>query len=339
MRRAAPLRAPYAGLAAAAALLATTSLPARAATPAPVPVLFVPWQLPAELQPHEELLRTSLAARLLARGRVVEAVSGQTEEVLQQCVRSVNREANQESCWIRIGQGQGATEMVAGRVVGGPHSCTLTVRRTQLERRVAVGIHVAVLEPCDRDGLLAALQPAAEAVDPAPARPQAGAVGAKPPPLPPGIVGTTPTDETPKDTAELPLRVELWKDSGRRGERLQRSGVGGGKLERQLRGRVSSVQVHGAGWVVLYSNDDNRGARLVVPGGVRLDDLRRIPKVNSALRNPLLPESDWDDEAEACELFAPDRPPEGLEEGRVTVIEEQGRGYRMQNGRRRAFTF
>ncbi len=314
----------------AAALLLVPLTVAEAQPPpgSKVPVLFVPWQLPEELLPHEEVLRSTLTARLLGRGRCVEAVSGHTGEALQQCVRQVNSDTNDESCWIRVGQGQGAAEMVAGRVNGSAASCTLTLRRTHLERRVVVAMHVEALKPCGQPDLLAAAERAVAALDPEP-EPASPATAVDPPP-PPKPVAPEPPRE---------LRVELWEDRGFSGRLVERAGRGGDKLRRSIRGRVSSLRVAGDGWAVLYSNDDLKGARLVVPGGVTITDLGRIPKVNSAMRNPLLPESDWDNEAEACELRPPEHPPEDLDDGRLTVIEGPGRGYRIRGGRRRPFSF
>ena len=114
----------------------------------PEPVLIVPLELPAYLRGQRAELQAQLAAKLLATGAFVESVSGRSEAALQECVRQVNSDTNEPSCWIRVGLGQGARSMVVGRVQGAAARCSLTLRLVHLEARVTARMHHATLRPC-----------------------------------------------------------------------------------------------------------------------------------------------------------------------------------------------
>lgn len=130
----------------------------RAAGTTPTPALFVPLEISAALPLPEDLLRSTLAARMIGTGRYVGALTGRTEATALQCVRSVNRDTTAAECWVRVGQGQGAEVMVTGRIRGEPQRCTLTLELSRLESRITERMHVARVSPCDEDGLLAELE-------------------------------------------------------------------------------------------------------------------------------------------------------------------------------------
>ena len=174
--------------------------PARAQAPKRTPVFFVPLTLPKAMARQELTLRRVLTARLLATGRFTAAVSAETERAMQECVRQVNKDANAEQCWVRIGQGQGADMMVTGDVLGDKRSCDLTVQLTILETRVSPVMHVKHLAPCGLAELrselgAAALTLAGQAAPggPAATTPSAGAPTRLALPPPPTDAAATPT--------------------------------------------------------------------------------------------------------------------------------------------------
>lgn len=178
-------------------LLAPGAVAAQPATgaSAPVPVLFAPLTVDRPFVEEERLLRELLSARMIAGGRYVESASADTEARVQECVRTVNRDTNAESCWIRLGQGQGAAALVSGELRGGPQRCALTLRLTMLETRITTRKHVEELEPCSREALRAEIGRAARGLagldvlsppppSPAPSSPPAPAPSPPPAPSP-----------------------------------------------------------------------------------------------------------------------------------------------------------
>jgi len=152
------------------------------------PVLFVPWTVGPGLTDQEPFLRKLLVARVVATGRYVAAATGETEEALQDCVREVNRDSNAETCWVRIGQGQGAELMVTGEVDGDGRACTVSFQLTELETRVTPRLHVAKVSPCGPDALIAEMDRAAAAL----AGPPPQAPSATPQPAPAPVPPVTP---------------------------------------------------------------------------------------------------------------------------------------------------
>ena len=196
----------------------TTSVASEAQAPKAKPVFFVPLKLPRAMRRHELTLRRVLTAKLLGTGRFTAAVSAETERAMQECVGQLNKDANAEQCWVRIGQGQGAEMMVAGDVLGDKRSCDLTVQLTVLETRVSPRMHVKHLEPCGVRDLraemgvaalvLAGQQPGATKpppgarVAPLPPPPSGGSSGAGPsgpsPPAPSAALGSLSVTGSPK---------------------------------------------------------------------------------------------------------------------------------------------
>lgn len=175
-------------LAPSPALAEGPSLPARA-----VPVLFVPLTVDRPFARQEKLLRDLLSARMLATGRFVETVTAETEKQVQECVRSVNREATAETCWVRLGQGQGAEMMVAGGITGDERSCFLTIRLTVLETRVSPRKYVQRIAPCAVASLDAEISRAASVL-----------AGEQPSPAGAAAAGATPAASTAPVSAPLP---------------------------------------------------------------------------------------------------------------------------------------
>jgi len=114
----------------------------------PVAVIFVPLTVDHPFARQERLLRDVLSARMIATGRFVETVTAETERHVQRCVKEVNRDVNAETCWVRIGQGQGAEAMVSGEIRGTEDTCSVTLRLTVLETRVTERKHVETLGSC-----------------------------------------------------------------------------------------------------------------------------------------------------------------------------------------------
>jgi len=146
--------------------------PGAAAGAETTPVLFVPFIVSRPFASQEVLLREMLSTRMIATGRYSESVSAGHEKAVQQCVRAVNRDVNAETCWIRLGQGQGARMMVDGRISGDAQSCSVVLRLTALESRLSVRKHASVLEPCGGKALVAEMDRAAmvlagQSLDPA----------------------------------------------------------------------------------------------------------------------------------------------------------------------------
>jgi len=169
----------------------------------PTAVFFAPLRVDRAFKRQERLLRETLGAGMVATGAFAETVTSETEAVWQDCVRAVNREATTETCWVRLGQGQGADQMVSGEVRGSVKRCTVLLRLTQLETRISIRKHVRQLKPCGEDALLeeigravdvlagsgsrrtAATGAAAGRVLPPPPTGQAGAASPGAPPPPP----------------------------------------------------------------------------------------------------------------------------------------------------------
>jgi len=137
---------------------------AAAAPGAVDPVLFVPFEMSPELRAQEEFLRQLLAARLVATGRFSETATAQTEAAVQDCVRRVNREAHSETCWIRLGQGQGARLMATGQIKGDGARCAVSLRLTELETRTSRRMHVSRVAPCNEQTLAQEMERGARAL-------------------------------------------------------------------------------------------------------------------------------------------------------------------------------
>lgn len=169
---------------------AVTPAAGWAAPGAPDPVLFVPFEVSPTLAEHEEFLRQLLAARLVATGRFSETATAETEAAVQDCVRRVNREAHSETCWIRLGQGQGARLMATGQIKGDTGRCAVSLRLTELETRTSRRMHVSRLAPCGEAALTAEIERGAwilAGLTPPPAPTPAGHA-----PRPRAAVGATP---------------------------------------------------------------------------------------------------------------------------------------------------
>ena len=119
----------------------------------PVPVFFAPLTVPRAHRRQAGFLRELLSARMVATGRFAETVTTEQEGALQACVRETNREANDETCWVRLGQGQGAKALVSGEVAGDSKSCDVVLRLTALETRLTLHKFVDSSAPCGRDEL------------------------------------------------------------------------------------------------------------------------------------------------------------------------------------------
>jgi len=128
------------------------------------PVFFAPLRVAKEVDVDGALLKDALAAEMLASGRFAEAVSAVTEQAVGECIRQVNRDVNDSSCWIRLGQGQGAELMASGKIAGTRRECTVSLRLTELESRLSRHMHVAVVRPCRTAGLLAEMRRGAQAL-------------------------------------------------------------------------------------------------------------------------------------------------------------------------------
>ncbi|MDY0062467.1 MAG: hypothetical protein RBU45_21820 [Myxococcota bacterium] len=161
-------------------------------TAPPRPVLFAPLEVPRAFAARERLLRDVVSARMIANGRYTEAVSAQTERQIEGCVRQVNRDGTDESCWIRIGQGQGAQVMVSGEITGSEKSCSISLRRTELETRLTTNKVVRLLAPCGFDALLAELEVAGARLAGEADHEPTVARAATPPVAPVAAPGTTP---------------------------------------------------------------------------------------------------------------------------------------------------
>lgn len=168
------------------------------------PVLFVPLKITGQLRVPERRLRRTLAASMLSTGRFTESVTAETAGAVQECVRQVNTDANADTCWVRIGQGQGAELMVSGGVEGSAQSCDVDLRLTELETRVSPRVHYTVLEPCSGKALRAEMQRAAAVL--------AGVARvAQSPPIPASVAAapaTAPAPATPV-VAAAPAPTEV----------------------------------------------------------------------------------------------------------------------------------
>ena len=202
-------------LAAVALLFGAPGVRAQAA-PRRAAVFFAPLRVDRAFAPQERLLRETLGAQMVATGAFAETVTAETEAVWQQCVRDVNRESNTETCWVRLGQGQGADLMVSGDVRGSAKRCTLLLRLTQLETRISIRKHVRRLTPCGEDELLDEIGRAAQALagraptaaagprgartllPPPPAATGAAGAGASAPPPPAEAIGSLSVTGSPK---------------------------------------------------------------------------------------------------------------------------------------------
>ena len=212
-------------------VLSLLLLPSPAAGQGPVaageatPVIFVPLKVPRAFRKKERFLRRLLTASMVGTGRFAQAVQGETEKALQQCVRDINRDKTAERCLVRIGLGAGAAMMVTGVLEGDARSCTVDVKLTVLETYLSPRMHVQRLKPCGDDTLhqemgRAGLALAGQApVVPPPGRAGAIAAGSATPaasispvvaPSPPSVAPTAPwVDRTPVTAAVCNLVVEV----------------------------------------------------------------------------------------------------------------------------------
>jgi len=158
-------------------------------TGAPAPVFFVPLQVDNPFTGKEKVLRALLTAGILGTGRFVESVTAETEQARRDCIREINSDRNAETCWIRLGQGQGASLMVTGEIRGTSKSCTSMLRLTALETRVAQRMRVQVLRPCGEAELEQEMRRAAWEL--------AGAVGGAGPPSAGPAISTSGTASAP----------------------------------------------------------------------------------------------------------------------------------------------
>ena len=127
---------------------------AQQPTSAPVPVFFAPLKLSKAFAKHETVLRAKLVAELVSSRRYVESASTEVSADIGSCARQVNSDANSQSCWIRLGQGMGATHLASGSVGGTEKRCTISLRLTELETRVSNKHFVETLSPCTLEGLM-----------------------------------------------------------------------------------------------------------------------------------------------------------------------------------------
>ncbi len=268
--------------------------------PQPTPILFVPWEVPPCYAQDEAHLRASLAAKLLASGRVVEALGPQEEAPLAECLRAVNRDGTAESCWVRIGHGRGAREMLTGRIDGERAACHLVLRRSDLEERVAVAVHAARLEPCGLTEVEEELLRASTALLPDPGVPAApaetSAAGGDS-----GAAPALPRTEPPTAGTAAPS-VLLCTEPRFQGEcrRIERSG----RLPASLREQISSLRTAGSGWVVFSSRRSGGGSHLAVRASLELPRLADLPRPRAGGATLLLGQDDWDDEIESVELIS-----------------------------------
>lgn len=128
------------------------------------PVFFAPLTVDKPIGANERLLRETLSTALVGTGGFSEVVSVETERVWQDCVRTVNQDATSETCWVRLGHGQGAKLLVSGEVRGSAQRCTVLLRVTVLETRTTEQKHMSVLEPCSVAALQAGMASAAQAL-------------------------------------------------------------------------------------------------------------------------------------------------------------------------------
>ena len=132
--------------------LFVSASPADAAPPVPRrPVFFAPLKLDRKVPAEEEVLRALLSSGMMRTGKYAQTVTAETEASWKECIREVNREANAETCWVRLGQGQGADLLVAGKVKRQRASCVVIVDLTELETRMSVRQHVGIVKPCGRE--------------------------------------------------------------------------------------------------------------------------------------------------------------------------------------------
>jgi len=114
----------------------------------PAPTFFAPLQLDRDFVKQQDELRDRLSSRMVGTGRHAETVTAATAEAVNVCVRQVNSETNEESCWVRLGQGQGAKLLVTGKVTGTARSCSVVLSLTELETRITARKHFQKLTPC-----------------------------------------------------------------------------------------------------------------------------------------------------------------------------------------------
>lgn len=206
-----------------------STAPPAAAEGGPRPVLFVPWTVGPGLTDQEPFLRKLLVARVVATGRYVATASGETAEALQDCVREVNRDTNEETCWVRIGQGQGAELMVTGEVDGDGRACTVSFQLTELETRVSPRLHVARVSPCGPDALVQEMDRAAVALaGPSPTERPAVTAPAAPATVPPA---TPPPARSPAAPQPSASPEEQLLAAGVTAAQLQRFRQGRGALD------------------------------------------------------------------------------------------------------------
>jgi len=122
-----------------------------------VPVFFAPLKLSKHFRKHEQVLRAKLVAELVSSRRYVESASTELSADIGACARQVNSDANSQSCWIRVGQGIGATHLVSGAITGSERRCTVSLRLTELETRVSGKHFVETIKPCGLEVLMAKL--------------------------------------------------------------------------------------------------------------------------------------------------------------------------------------
>ncbi|MDY0059268.1 MAG: PEGA domain-containing protein [Myxococcota bacterium] len=167
----------------------------------PTPVLFTPFQVGKDLRNQEEVLRGLLSARMIETGKFSETATADTEQRVQECVRSINKESTEETCWIRLGQGQGARLMVTGKVIGDGKACTLMLSLVELETRVVQKKRVEPVNPCTMENLRAQIELSARALAgekvpdrPSPVDPTGGLGNVPPPPQEPApdVAGSGP---------------------------------------------------------------------------------------------------------------------------------------------------
>lgn len=213
-------------------------------------VFFSPLRVDAPFVALEPSLRAALTASMISTGRFAETVSASTEQTVQECVRAVNRDVNAETCWVRVGQGQGAQQLVSGELRGAPNGCTLTLRLTELETRVSVKMHFRTLQRCTNNDLLTEMALAARVLA---GEAVAGGAGASSvPPAPPAVGGGPAIQSGAVTDAFGDLTVAAKPANGARLELIDPAGraIVSGSPYKDARAPVGTwqVTVHSAGF-------------------------------------------------------------------------------------------
>ncbi len=265
------------------ALLLLTSLsPAAGAEPAApkaaVPVFFAPLSAPRALSKHAGVLRELLSARMVATGQFAETVTAEHAQMVQSCIRDANREANAETCWVRLGQGQGAQMMVSGELDGDRKSCSVVLRLTVLETRLTKRKVFETSEPCGRSDLVRVFERAARQLAGLPPKPAPGGEAAQ------GSGGRGPGASDAGAAADSGLRCEAPGKLVRVGQRrfcyystrepwaraAARCGATGGRLAR-IHNAAESFAIHEAigapqGWQIWLGMTDKASEGVWVDG-------------------------------------------------------------------------